>query len=390
MEPDLRFEDEPAAIPEDEVLRGLEVLRAVLLPNHETPVPGREVHLHRADRGPRREAGLLLGHQQGHAGELREPRHRGLPVREVPAVQVEPPLQEVLPRLVHDLPVREVRLPPPLDELVRVPPELERDLVLRGLPREVRHQERVPVVREHDVRVELLHRRVELLEDLGLAPAHLDVPDPRAEELVLEPRDPEGRVHAEVEEGGPKLRERVVESELLLLRPPLAVAVPQEAEREDPVLQAVPLAEPQVHVVQRVVVVPAVRVDDLRDILELAVVTGHDLEDGDRVLAPDVHPPLDLADFLHLVEDLEAFPHPWDLLRRGSHEERRLEGLVLDAVGALLVPEPEDDCVLVVVRIRVDEPALRGWTPPWTERFGGGRLRRGVGGRWAKVPLRAN
>src|SRR2546425_3569107 len=122
MEPTLGLEDEPAAVPEDEVLRGLEVLRAVLLPDHEAPVPGRHVHLHRADRGPRCEASLLLGHQEGHPGELRESGHRGLPEREMPAVQVEPPLQEVLPGLVHDLPVREVRLPPPLDEPVRVPP----------------------------------------------------------------------------------------------------------------------------------------------------------------------------------------------------------------------------------------------------------------------------
>jgi len=249
MEPDLGLEDESPAVPEDQVLRGLEVLRAVLLPDHEAPVPRRHVHLHRADRGPRREAGLLLRHQEGHAGELREPRHRGLPEREVPAIQVEAALQEVLPRLVHDLPVREVRLPPPLDETVRIPPELERDFVLRGLPRKIGHEERVPVVREDDVGVEVLHCGVQFLKDLRFAPADLDVHDTRAEELVLEPRDPEGRIDAEVEEGGPQRGDRVVEGELLLLRPPPAVVRPQEAEGEDRVLEPVPLAEPQIHVI---------------------------------------------------------------------------------------------------------------------------------------------
>ncbi len=171
----------------------------------------------------------------------------------------------------------------------------------------------------------------------------------------------------EVEEGGPQFRERVVQGELLLLRPPSPVPVPEEAEREDPVPQAVPLPEPQVHVVQRVVVVPAVRVHNLRDVLELPVVPRDDLEDGDGLLAPDVHPPLDLADLLHLVEDFKALADVRNLLRRGPDEERRLEGLVLDAVRALLVPEPQDDRVLLVVWIRVDEPALRGWTPPCDE-----------------------
>jgi len=93
-------------------------------------------------------------------------------------------------------------------------------------------------------------------------------------------------------------------------------------------------------------------------------VAGDDLEDGHGLFAPDVHPPLDLAEFLHLVEDLEALADPRDLAERRPDEERGLEVRVLDAVGPVLVPEPQDDRVLLVVRIRVDEPALRGSTPP--------------------------
>ena len=63
MEPDLRLEDEPAAVPPQEVLRGLEVLRAVLLPQHEASVPVGLVHLHRAEGRSRSQAGLLLGRE---------------------------------------------------------------------------------------------------------------------------------------------------------------------------------------------------------------------------------------------------------------------------------------------------------------------------------------
>src|SRR5207249_2733024 len=127
---------------------------------------------------------------------------------------------------------------------------------------------------------------------------------------------------------------------------------------------AAPRPEPPAHVRQPVGGGPAVRVHALCDVLELPVVAGDDLEDGHRVLAPDVHPPLDLADLLHLVEDLQPLADLRDLRWRGADEEGRLEVLVLDAVGPGLGPEPEDDRVLLVVRIRVDEPALRGTTPP--------------------------
>ena len=236
--------------------------------------------------------------------------------------------------------------------------------MLCSLSCEVRHRERVPAICEDHVGVEVSHRRVQLFKSLRLAALDPNIADPSAEELVLEPWNSKRVGDVNVEQFGPKLRERVVEGELFLLRPPSPVPVPEEAEREDRVLQAVPLAEPEVHVVQRVVVVPAVRVHDPRDVLELAVVARDDLEDGDGLLAPDVHPPLDLADLLHLVEDLQSLPHVRNLGGRGTDEEGGLEVRVLDAVGPVLVPEPEDDCVLVVVRIRVDEPALRGATPP--------------------------
>jgi len=360
VEADLGLEDEPAAVPEDQVLGGLEILRAVLLPDHEAPVADREVHLHRADRRARSEPRLLLRHQEREAGQFREPCHRALPIREVASVQVQPALQEVLARLVHDLPIREIRLPPPLDEPIRVPTEPQVHAMLCGLPREVRHRERVPAIREDDVWVDVPHGRVQRLEDLRFAALDLDLANAGAEELVLEPRDPERVVDVDVEDLRAELRDRIVERELLLLRPPSAVVVPQEAAREDPVREAVPLAEPEVDVVQRVVVVPAVRRDDLRDVLEFLVVAGDDFEDGHGLLAPDVDAPLDLPDLLHLVEDPEALSDLAPLGRRGPDEERDLELRVLDPVGPALSPQPQDDRVLVVVRIRVDEPTLRG------------------------------
>lgn len=64
VQADLGLEDEPAAIPAEEMLRTLEILRLVLLPEDDASVLVREVHLHRRDCGARREPRLLLRRQR--------------------------------------------------------------------------------------------------------------------------------------------------------------------------------------------------------------------------------------------------------------------------------------------------------------------------------------
>jgi len=212
--------------------------------------------------------------------------------------------------------------------------------MLCSLSCEVRHRERVPAICEDHVGVEVSHRRVQLFKSLRLAALDPNIADPSAEELVLEPWNSKRVGDVNVEQFGPKLRERVVEGELFLLRPPSAVVVPQKSAREDLVREAVSLAEPEVHVVQRVIVVPAVRRDDLRDVLEIFVVPRDDLENRHGLLAPDVDPPLDLPHLFHLVKDFEALP---DLVPLGgwrADEERHLELRVLDPMGPALAPQP--------------------------------------------------
>src|SRR3972149_5747355 len=55
-------------------------------------------------------------------------------------------------------------------------------------------------------------------------------------------------------------------------------------------------------------------------------------------------------------------------------EKRRQEPRILDSVGVPFVPEPEDHRVAVVVPVGVDDPAVRGRTPPTYE--GSGPLER--------------
>ena len=89
MQPHLGLEVEPAAVASQQVLRALELLRAVLLPDREAAVLVRLVHLHRGNRRTRREPRLLLRRERRQARQLREPREVALPEREVPAVQVQ-------------------------------------------------------------------------------------------------------------------------------------------------------------------------------------------------------------------------------------------------------------------------------------------------------------
>jgi len=124
----------------------------------------------------------------------------------MPAIQMQASAQDVLPRLVDDLPVREVGLRLLLRELVRVASELEVHAEFGGLPREVRHDERVPAVRHEDVRTLRAHDLIDAAQDGLLAPVDFDVVHARPEELVLHPRHACGIVYMEVEERPPQLR----------------------------------------------------------------------------------------------------------------------------------------------------------------------------------------
>jgi len=278
--------------------------------------------------------------------------------------------QDVLPRFVDDLPVREVGLSPAFREPIAVPSKLQVHPELRGLPREERHREGVPAVRQEDIGVLRANELPDSPEDGLLVPVDLVVVHAGPEETVHHARDAHRVVHMEVQEGLPQGRQRVVEGEVLLLRAPRPVRVSHEPHREDAMLNHVPLAEPQVHIEQPVVDVSAVRVEDARDLAQVAVAPWHDFQDGGGLVILEGDPPLDLADLPHAVEDLDASPDCGQLARRRVEEERREELRVLDPMGPPLVPEPEDHRVPVVVPIRVDDPSVRVAPPSYDEGIG--------------------
>src|SRR6266571_3811431 len=109
--------------------------------------------------------------------------------------------------------------------------------------------------------------------------------------------------------------------------------------------------------------VPAVRVEDVREIADVAVMPRHDLQDGLRLVVLEGDPPRDLAHLPHAVEDLDAPSDRGQLAERRMQEERRPGPRVLDAMRAVLVPEPEDHRVAVVVGVGVDDPAVREDSP---------------------------
>src|SRR5213079_3398688 len=100
------------------ILGVLEILRSIFLPDDEAAVLVREVRLHRREGGAGREPRLLLRRQRRQPRQFREAREIALAHREVPAVQMQPTAEDVLARFEDDLPVREIRFPLPLRELV--------------------------------------------------------------------------------------------------------------------------------------------------------------------------------------------------------------------------------------------------------------------------------
>src|SRR5438874_13216404 len=110
--------------------------------------------------------------------------------------------------------------------------------------------------------------------------------------------------------------------------------------------------------------VPAVRIEDVRDLADVAVVPRRDLEDRLRLAVLEGDPPRDLPRLADAVPDLGP---PADLRQLGGgrvQEERRQEPRVLDPVGPALVPEPEDHRVAVVVAVCIDDPAVDARLPP--------------------------
>ena len=363
VQADLGLEDEAAAVPAQEMFRALEILRLVLFPEDDASVLVREVHLHRGDRGARRQPCLLLRRQRREAREFREARELALSEREVPAVQMDASAEAVLPGLVDDLPVGEVGPALSFDERLGVPPELQRYVELRGLPREVGHRERIPAIRQEDVGILRPYDLVDSPEDRLLVSIEFDLVEARPEEPVLQAGHPHRIVDAQIEEQATQAREIVVEGEVVLLRMPPAVRIAHEPHWEDVVLDRVALARPQVDVEETMVDVASVRVEDVRDLRKIAIMAGHDLEDRFRFVVLERNPARDLADLTHAIEDFDALADGGQLAWRGVKEERRQEVRVHDALVLALVPEPEDHRVVVDVGVGVDDPSVREAPP---------------------------
>ncbi len=128
-------------------------------------------------------------------------------------------------------------------------------------------------------------------------------------------------------------------------------------------LQEVPVAIAQIHVVQPVVVVPSLTTDELGQMLQVSVSFWPDLEDLRDFLGLDIDLPVDPLHPLDPIEALQPPPHLPQALALAVDVEAGSEAGVLNAAYALVGPEPQDYGVLPVVRIGVDDPALQ-FLPP--------------------------
>ncbi len=110
--------------------------------------------------------------------------------------------------------------------------------------------------------------------------------------------------------------------------------------------------------------VPSVRIEDVRDLADVAVVPRDDLQDPLRLVVLEGDPAGDLSDLAHAVQDLRALADRGQVGGGRVQVERRQEPRVLDAMRASLVPEPEDHRIAVVVAVGIDDPAVHGGLPP--------------------------
>src|SRR5437867_8286852 len=110
--------------------------------------------------------------------------------------------------------------------------------------------------------------------------------------------------------------------------------------------------------------VSAVRVEDVRETPDVAVMPRHDLQDGPRLVVLEGDALRDVSDLLHAVQDLDATADRREVGGVCMQEERRHDPRVLDPMRPPLVPEPEDHRVAVVIPVRVDDPTVRERAPP--------------------------
>src|SRR3989442_3548759 len=110
--------------------------------------------------------------------------------------------------------------------------------------------------------------------------------------------------------------------------------------------------------------VSAVRVEDVRETPDVAVMPRHDFQDGPRLVVLEGDALRDVSDLLHAVQDLDATA---DRRADGGvvmQKERRHDPPHLDPMRPPLVPEPADHRVPVLIPVAVDDPTLRGPTHP--------------------------
>src|SRR5437899_11336018 len=88
--------------------------------------------------------------------------------------------------------------------------------------------------------------------------------------------------------------------------------------------------------------VPAVRVEDVREASDVAVMPRHDLQDGFPLVVLEGDALRDVSDLPYAVQDLDSSADRRELGRRRVQEERRHDPRVLDSMLDPIVPEPDD------------------------------------------------
>src|SRR5438552_18326183 len=109
--------------------------------------------------------------------------------------------------------------------------------------------------------------------------------------------------------------------------------------------------------------VSAVRVEDVRDLADVAVVPRDDLQDGLRLVVLEGDPAGDLPHLADAVQDLRP---PADLRQLGGGRvqiERRQEPRVLDPMRPPPVQKQKDQEFAAVVALAIENPALRADFP---------------------------
>src|SRR5436309_12792565 len=104
--------------------------------------------------------------------------------------------------------------------------------------------------------------------------------------------------------------------------------------------------------------VSAVRVEDVRETPDVAVMPRHDLQDGPRLVVLEGDALRDVSDLLHAVQDLDATADRREAGGVCMQEERRHDPRVIDPMRPPLVPAPEDHRRAAAIPIRFADPTL--------------------------------